>query len=318
VFAIEAENLTKAFKGAPALQSVSVEVCGGTVCGLLGRNGAGKTTLLRILTTLLSPDSGRARVAGFDIAREPARVRARIGVTGQSATMDELLTGRKNLEIIGGLYHLPYPAARSRAGDLLEQFGLAEAGNRLVRTYSGGMRRRLDLAASLVVSPPVLFLDEPTTGLDPVSREQVWRSIRTLVSGSGTSVLLTTQYLDEADRLADDVVVIDHGRVVASGTPSALKRKAGSARVRISLRDGSPARGRALELLAALEADGDRAIVVPAPDGLASLAGVIELLRPIEEEVEDVSLAHPSLDEVFTELTKPASMGLAVSSPEGA
>src|SRR6201994_1126410 len=301
--AIRAEGLTKTFKKTRALRGVALRVRSGTVTGLLGRNGAGKTTALRILTTLLLPDSGRAEVAGFDVVAHPQRVRARIGVTGQSATMDELLTGRQNLETVGRLFHLPPALARRRADELLERFEMTDAAGRLVRTYSGGMRRRLDLAASLVAEPPVLFLDEPTTGLDPVSRGAVYRVIRGLTREAGTSVLLTTQYLEEADQLADEVTVIDHGTVVATGTPGQLKASAGQPRVRIRLRDGSAAPGGGRELLGPdTEPDG-RVLSAPAPDGMASLAAVITRLAPVAAEVDDIGLARPTLDEVFTELT---------------
>ena len=220
-YAIRADGLARSFGRTQALRDVSLRVPPGSVCALLGRNGAGKTTTVRILTTLLRPDAGHAEVAGFDVAADPARVRARIGVAGQSATMDELLTGRQNLDLIGRLYHLGPARSERRAGELLEQFGLTDAASRMVKTYSGGMRRRLDLAASLVADPPVLFLDEPTSGLDPVSRAAMWQLIRELVSG-GTAVLLTTQHLDEADQLADEIVVISGGVVAASGTPAQL------------------------------------------------------------------------------------------------
>jgi ABC-2 type transport system ATP-binding protein len=301
--AIQAEGLTKTFRKTRALRGVDLRVRAGTVTGLLGRNGAGKTTALRILTTLLLPDSGRAQVAGFDVIRDPQRVRARIGVTGQSATMDELLTGRQNLETIGRLFHLPAGLARRRADELLERFEMTDAAGRLVKTYSGGMRRRLDLAASLVAEPPVLFLDEPTTGLDPVSRGAVWRAVRALTRDAGTSVLLTTQYLEEADQLADEVTVIDHGTVVATGTPGQLKAAAGQPRVRIRLRDGSTAAGAVRNLLGPDAEHDGRDLSVPAPDGMASLAAVITRLAPVAAEVDDIGLARPTLDEVFTELT---------------
>jgi ABC-2 type transport system ATP-binding protein len=300
--AIRAEGLTKAFKKTRALRGVDLLVRAGTVTALLGRNGAGKTTALRILTTLLLPDAGRAEVAGFDVIRDPQRVRARIGVTGQSATMDELLTGRQNLETVGRLFHLPSAQARRRADELLERFEMTDAAGRLVRTYSGGMRRRLDLAASLVAEPPVLFLDEPTTGLDPVSRGAVYRVIRGLTRELGTSVLLTTQYLEEADQLADEVTVIDHGQVVATGTPGQLKASAGQPRVRIRLRNPAAAPAVLARLLPDADQDG-RDISVPAPDGMASLAAVITRLAPVAAGIEDIGLAHPTLDEVFTRLT---------------
>ena len=306
--AIRAEGLTKTFKKTRALRGVDLRVRSGTVTALLGRNGAGKTTALRILTTLLLPDAGRAEVAGFDVIRDPQRVRARIGVTGQSATMDELLTGQQNLETVGRLFHLPAGLARRRADELLERFEMTDAAGRLVKTYSGGMRRRLDLAASLVAEPPVLFLDEPTTGLDPVSRGAVYRVIRGLTREAGTSVLLTTQYLEEADQLADEVTVIDHGMVVATGTPGQLKASAGQSRVRIRLQDPAAAPAVLARLGPDAGQDG-RDIAVPAPDGLASLAAVIARLTPVAAEVADIGLARPTLDEVFTRLTSPDAPG---------
>jgi ABC-2 type transport system ATP-binding protein len=223
---VVAEGLGKRFGDAWVLRDVDLHVPAGTVLGLLGPNGAGKTTAVKLLTTLLRPTAGRAWVAGVDVAADPQGVRERIGLAGQNATVDELLTGRFNLEMIGRLNHLGRRRARERAQDLLEQFSLTDAADRLVRTYSGGMRRRLDLAASLVTAPPVLFLDEPTTGLDPRSRNDLWDLLRALVA-DGTTVVLTTQYLEEADQLADEIVVLDHGRVVARGTPSELKAMVG-------------------------------------------------------------------------------------------
>ncbi|HTF10359.1 MAG TPA: ATP-binding cassette domain-containing protein, partial [Asanoa sp.] len=223
---VTAHGLRRRFGTVDALAGVDLAVPSGSVHGLLGPNGAGKTTLLRILTTLLRPTGGTATVAGFDVGRDPDRVRANIGLVGQHAAVDEILSGRQNLEMFGRLYHLGRAAARQRASELLDRFGLADTGSRAVSTYSGGMRRRLDLAASLITAPPVLFLDEPTTGLDPRSRTEVWDAVRTLVAG-GTTVLLTTQYLEEVDRLADHVTVIDHGAVVASGTPTELKSRLG-------------------------------------------------------------------------------------------
>jgi ABC-2 type transport system ATP-binding protein len=302
--AIWAEGLTKTFKKTHALRGVDLRVRSGTVTALLGRNGAGKTTALRILTTLLLPDAGRAEVAGFDVIRDPQRVRARIGVTGQSATMDELLTGRQNLETVGRLFHLPPALARQRADELLERFEMTDAAGRLVRTYSGGMRRRLDLATSLVAEPPVLFLDEPTTGLDPVSRGAVYRVIRGLTREVGTSVLLTTQYLEEADQLADEVTVIDHGTVVATGTPGQLKASVGQPRVRIRLQSPAAAQAVLARLLPDADHDGHD-LSVPAPDGMASLAAVITRLTPVAAEVADIGLTRPTLDEVFTRLTSP-------------
>ena len=305
-YAIRAEGLAKSFKRTQALHGIDLAVPPGTVCALLGRNGAGKTTAVRILTTLLRPDAGSAAVAGFDVLREPAEVRARIGVAGQGATVDELLTGRQNLRIVGQLMHLPAPVARRRADELLEQFGLTGAAARLVRGYSGGMRRRLDLAASVLAAPPVLFLDEPTTGLDPVSRSQVWAAIRELVTGSATTVLLTSQYLEEAEQLADEVVVLSDGRVAATGTSGQLRAAVGAARIRVVLRDGAAVGpGRLRELLGAGETGPDgRTVVLPAPDGLGSLAAAVQRLEPVRTDIADVALQSPSLEEAFTLLTE--------------
>jgi ABC-2 type transport system ATP-binding protein len=300
-YTIRAEGLTRSFGRTRALAGVDLEVEAGTVCAVLGRNGAGKTTAVRILTTLLRQDAGRAEVAGFDVAREPARVRARIGVTGQSATMDALLSGRQNLEITGRMYHLPGRRAKARATELLDRFGLSEAADRLAGTYSGGMRRRLDLAASLVADPTVLFLDEPTTGLDPVARSDMWRTIRQMVA-TGTTVLLTTQYLDEADQLADHVALIDRGVVTARGTPSELRAGLGQARVRIQLDDPAQ-RASVRELLGPDAHVEGRTITVPAPSGLDDLADVVTRLREHDALVQDVALEHPTLDEVFSALT---------------
>jgi ABC-2 type transport system ATP-binding protein len=305
-YAIRAEGLAKSFKRTQALRGIDLAVPPGTVCALLGRNGAGKTTAVRILTTLLRPDAGTAGVAGFDVLREPAEVRARIGVAGQGATVDELLTGRQNLRIVGQLMHLPAPVARRRADELLEQFGLTGAAGRLVRGYSGGLRRRLDLAASVLAAPPVLFLDEPTTGLDPVSRSQVWAAIRELVTGSATTVLLTSQYLEEAEQLADEVVVLSDGRVAATGTSGQLRAAVGAARIRVVLRDGAAVGpGRLRELLGAGETEPDgRSVVLPAPDGLGSLAAAVQRLEPVRTDIADVALQRPSLEEAFTLLTE--------------
>ena len=302
-YAIRADGLAKSFGRTQALRDVSLRVPPGSVCALLGRNGAGKTTTVRILTTLIRPDAGHAEVAGFDVTADPARVRARIGVAGQSATMDELLTGRQNLDLIGRLYHLGPARSERRAEELLEQFGLTDAAGRMVKTYSGGMRRRLDLAASLVADPPVLFLDEPTSGLDPVSRAAMWQSIRELVAG-GTAVLLTTQHLDEADQLADEIVVISGGVVAASGTPAQLTAAAGQARLRVTLAEARPAQLAAIEaaLGPGARADG-RAVIAPAPDGLASLAAAVTRLEATGAAVHQAGLEHPTLDELFGQLT---------------
>src|SRR5687768_517120 len=248
--AIEVRELRKSFGDVQALCGIDLEARPGTILGLLGPNGAGKTTAVRILTTLLPPDSGTARVAGLDVVKDAARLRAEIGLAGQYAAVDENLTGFENLEMVGRLYHLGGGPSKERAHELLERFSLTDAADRLAKTYSGGMRRRLDLAAALVARPPVLFLDEPTTGLDPVSRLQLWETIEARVA-AGTTVLLTTQYLDEADRLADRIAVIDHGTVIAEGSPNELKSRVGGERLELTLEeyDQEPA---AIEALAPL------------------------------------------------------------------
>ena len=302
-YAIRADGLAKSFGRTQALREVSLRVPPGSVCALLGRNGAGKSTTVRILTTLIRPDAGRAEVAGFDVTRDPGRVRARIGVAAQSATMDELLTGRQNLDLIGRLYHLGPARSQRRAGELLDQFGLADAAGRTVKTYSGGMRRRLDLAASLVADPPVLFLDEPTSGLDPVSRAAMWHAIRDLVA-RGTTVLLTTQHLEEADQLADEIVVISNGVVAAAGPPAQLTAAAGQPRLRVTLAEARAAQltGVQAALGPAARIDG-RVVTAPAPDGLASLAAAITRLEAAGAAVHQAGLEHPTLDEVFSTLT---------------
>jgi ABC-2 type transport system ATP-binding protein len=275
------------------------------VCGLLGPNGAGKTTAVRVLTTLAALDGGRATVAGYDVVRQADEVRARIGLAGQHAAVDEKLTGRDNLRMFGRLYHLPPRVARRRADELLDRFDLVDAADRLVSTYSGGMRRRLDVITSLIVAPSVLFLDEPTTGLDPRSRGEIWDSIRALVA-DGTTVLLTTQYLDEADQLADDIVVVDHGRAVASGSPDELKAIIGD-RLDVLLAD--PAQlDRAAGILAVLTGSvpvtepPDR-ISVPVAGGAVRLADVVRQLDLAEVTAADVALRRPTLDEVFLKIT---------------
>ncbi len=304
---VQVEGVHKRFGGTRALSGLDLRVPRGSVAGLLGPNGAGKTTLVRILATLTRPDAGRARVDGYDVTREPDRVCARIGLAGQYAAVDEKLTGRDNLRLFGRLCHLSGPAARRRADELLERFGLVAAADRLAGTYSGGMRRRLDLIASLIVVPRVLFLDEPTAGLDPASRNQIWASIRELVRDHGTTVLLTTQYLDEADHLADLVTVIRDGRAVASGTPEGLKAGIGN-RLDVLVHDAEQV-GVAAGILA--RAAGARAAVEPerrrvsAP--VATRAPVLaEVVRELDRAgvlVEDVALRRPTLDEVFLRLT---------------
>ena len=299
-YSIYCEALHKRFGDTVALDGLDLAVPPGTVCGLLGPNGAGKTTAVRILATLLRPDGGRAEVAGFDVSRHAARVRERIGLTVQHDAVDEILTGRQNLELFGRLFHLRPREARRRAGELLEQFGLTDAGDRLVKTYSGGMRRRLDLAAGFVLAPQVLFLDEPTTGQDPRNRAEVWDVVRELVRG-GTAVLLTTHYLEEADRLADNVAVIDRGRVVAEGAPDQLKATLGGSQLDLVVADGDgPAAAELLERVSGTtpEIDGRR---LTAP--VTSLTEVLHALDAQGIEVEDVALRRPTLDEVFLRLT---------------
>jgi ABC-2 type transport system ATP-binding protein len=301
--AIEVEGLRRTFGPTVALDEVSLTARAGTVLGLLGPNGAGKTTLVRILATLLTPTAGTARVLGRDVVRDAARLRGLIGLTGQVATVDELLTGRENLEMIGGLYHLPRARARQRATELLDQFGLTDAAMRRCGTYSGGMRRRLDLAASLIARPPVVFLDEPTTGLDPASRLAMWDAVARLAE-AGTTVLLTTQYLEEADRLAHQLAVIDHGRLIAEGTPDELKAdlRGDLAEFRV-IDPGQLGHAReVLESLGVTVSDGQR-VTVPAPDGPVTLRCALGLLADAGITIDDAALRRPTLDEVFLALT---------------
>jgi ABC-2 type transport system ATP-binding protein len=313
MMAIETEGLRKSFGQVRALRGVDLTVPGGSVCALLGPNGAGKTTVVRVLATLTRPDGGTARVAGYDVAREPRRVRAAIGLAGQHSAVDDDLTGLENLFILGLMWHLGRRRARTRAAELLERFELADAGRRLVKTWSGGMRRRLDLVASLIVAPAVLFLDEPTTGLDPRSRTEIWSAVRSLAA-EGTTVLLTTQYLDEADRIAGQIVIVNEGRVTAQGTPDDLKNSLGG-RVDVVLSDAI-AGGDALSAAAVLAAiAGSRPQVDPDTGRLtaAITAGAMtlpELVRRLDAagvEAEDVSIRRPTLDEVFLAETDAAN-----------
>ncbi|HEV2062098.1 MAG TPA: ATP-binding cassette domain-containing protein, partial [Solirubrobacteraceae bacterium] len=298
-------GLRKSYKDIVALAGIDLHAPPGTVLGLLGPNGAGKTTAVRILTTLLPPDGGWARVAGLDVVRDAAALRRRIGLAGQYAAVDENLTGRENLDMVGRHYHLGRAASRERADELLERFDLIDASRRLVRTYSGGMRRRLDLAAALVARPPVIFLDEPTTGLDPRSRLGLWETIEARVA-AGTTVLLTTQYLDEADRLADRIAVIDHGRVIEEGTADELKDRVGGERLEVTLEDA----GQSEIAIAALEPMAEERPMCE--DGTVRLSmrrrrgAIAEAVRRLDEAgagIEDAAVRRPTLDDVFIALT---------------
>ncbi|MFJ6756702.1 MULTISPECIES: ATP-binding cassette domain-containing protein [unclassified Streptomyces] len=305
--AIHAEGLVKTFGDVRALDGVDLDVPEGTVLGLLGPNGAGKTTTVRVLTTLLQPDSGKAVVAGIDVLKHPNEVRRAIGLSGQFAAVDEYLTGRENLQMVGQLYQMKARAAKARADELLERFNLGDAADRTAKTYSGGMRRRLDLAAALVVSPPVMFMDEPTTGLDPRNRQQLWGIIQELVAG-GTTLLLTTQYLEEADHLAHDICVVDHGKVIARGTSDQLKARTGGERVEVVVHERDHI-ATAREVLAGFGKgettveEHTRKLTVPVSGGAKLLAEVIRELDGRGIEIDDIGLRRPTLDDVFISLT---------------
>ncbi len=302
---IEARDLRKRFGATVALDGIDLEVPAGAILGVLGPNGAGKTTAVRILTTLTAPDGGSARVAGHDVVTEAAAVRRNIGVTAQDATLDEVLNGRENLVMVGRLSGLRRADARARAAELLDQFDLTDAADRVLKGYSGGMRRRLDLAAGLMTRPPVLFLDEPTTGLDPTSRTRMWGIIRELVA-DGVTLLLTTQYLDEADELADRIVVIDHGRVIAGGTASELKAQTGGARLEVTLSEAHQDAAAALDpfVTGAVHVSHDgRRLRAPVRSAGGLATTVVRALDQAGITVDDVEVRQPSLDDVFFALT---------------
>jgi ABC-2 type transport system ATP-binding protein len=305
--AIEVAGLVKRYGDVTALDGVDLQVPRGTVLGLLGPNGAGKTTIVRILTTLLQPDAGSATIDGVDVLANPREVRRRLGLSGQYAAVDEYLTGYENLDMIGRLYHLGRKRSRERARELLAQFSLADAGDRPSRTYSGGMRRRLDLAGALVAHPPVLFLDEPTTGLDPRSRTEMWGVIQQLVA-DGTTLLLTTQYLEEADVLADDIVVIDHGRTIARGTSDQLKAQIGGERLELTVSD--PDRlDEAVDVVTPLGVAPPvtdvhrRSLTMPVTGGVKALRQALDQFEAVGLNVDDAGVRRPTLDDVFLTLT---------------
>ena len=316
-FAISATGLGKQYDDMWALRDFDLEVPAGSVLGLLGHNGAGKTTAIRILTTLAAPTEGSARVAGYDVVEDAPRVRERIGLTSQAATVDGLMSGQANLEMIGRLYHLPAATARARAGELLERLNLADTGDKLVRDFSGGMRRRLDLAASLVATPSVLFLDEPTTGLDPESRNGLWDMLRELVS-DGTTLLLTTQYLEEADRLADSIVLLDRGRISATGTPTELKSRIGGERIVVTVPDGDQLEPAAAALRPfaenTVETDHEEQLVTAAVPPDTRLIEVVRALDNSGVDATDVHRREATLDDVFLSIT--GTRGHADPDPE--
>jgi ABC-2 type transport system ATP-binding protein len=319
-YAIEAAGLVKVFGRTRALDGLDLQVGAGMILGMLGPNGAGKTTTVRVLTTLLRPDQGTARVAGYDVRTEAVQVRREIGLTGQYAALDESLTGRANLIMVGQLCRLPKKQARQRAAELLDEFDLADAADRGVKTYSGGMRRRLDLAASLVARPSILFLDEPTTGLDPRSRMVTWDAVHALTA-SGTTVLLTTQHLDEADQLADSIAVVDHGRVIAEGTSAELKAKVGGERVLLTVAPESDL-GAARDVLGRI-ADGlphvdpaARTVEAPVDAGARRMPEIVRELDAAGVLLDDLGIRRPSLDDVFLTLTGRAADSAAESEKE--